>query len=77
MRTAFCSAESEALSQRRALWSAKNGAKNHGKVSILPTFLFHSYCELLLRSNEWHNYFTNVSKLQYIATLNPTKCCHK
>ena len=69
MRSVFWSTESEAHPQRRALWSAENEAlpqrkafcsaeseaKNHGKISILPTFLLNFDYELLRRSLHSNN----------------------
>ena len=38
-RRAFWSAESEAQTQRRALWSAESEASNDDKISISPPFI--------------------------------------
>ena len=43
-------AENEALPRRKASWSAESKVKNHGKISISPTFLINFDYELLLRS---------------------------
>jgi len=37
-RRASWSAENEALPQRKALWSAEREADNDGKIEILPPF---------------------------------------
>ena len=46
MRSAFWSAVNEALPQLKARWSAESEAKNHGQISILPTFLLNFDYEL-------------------------------